>query len=364
MKFCVLLLLASLPAAAVELVAVPEGGLQPQVAVHDGEIHLIYFRGEAKAGDLFYVHGRDGKYSEPLRVNSEPGASIAMGTIRGGQIAVGHDGVVHVAWNGSATSKGHPMIYARLLPGAQAFEPLRNLMRQTTGLDGGGTLAVSHGKVYVAWHGCGAGAVEGEAGRPVWIAKSSDNGKTFAAEASAWDEPAGACGCCGMSLFADHAGTLFGLYRSATGNVHRDIYLVSSKDGKRFEGSMVQPWEINAYPMSSMSFAEGGGATVGAWETGGQVFWGEVRGSKVAKAMAAPGEGKGRKHPRVARNAAGETLLVWTEGTGWQRGGSLAWQLYDKDGKPKGEAGAAPGVPAWSFAAPVARAKGEFTIFR
>lgn len=55
-------------------------------------------------------------------------------------------------------------------------------------------------------------------------------------------------------------------------------------------------------------------------------------------------------------------MLAWTEGTGWQRGGSAAWQVFDARGKAVGEKGWAEGVPVWSFAA-VAAGEGGFTIF-
>ena len=29
----------------------------------------------------------------------------------------------------------------------------------------------------------------------------------------------------------------------------------------------------------------------------------------------------------------GQSVVVWAEGTGWQRGGDLAWQVFDKSGK-------------------------------
>jgi hypothetical protein len=64
----------------------------------------------------------------------------------------------------------------------------------------------------------------------------------------------------------------------------------------------------------------------------------------------------------IAANSRGETMLVWTEGTGWKKGGSLAWQLYDPQGKPAGEKGAEQGIPVWSFAAVVAEKDGSFTI--
>jgi hypothetical protein len=315
-------------------------------------------------------------FSRPLRVNSQQGSANAVGTIRGGQIALGRNGRIHVAWNGSSSAlplgpinpesgkPGSPMLYTRLDDQGAAFEPQRNLMAHTFGLDGGGTVAAdTAGNVYVAWHGKGSGAAAGEAGRQVWVAESHDSGSTFAAEVPVWNGATGACGCCGMAMFAKSDGTLLALYRSATGNVHRDIYLVVSRDrGRSFQGSMVHPWEINACPMSSMSFAESGGTTLAAWETGGQVFYGKVSAEAILKLIAAPGEGKGRKHPRLATNFRGETILLWTEGTGWQRGGALAWQLFDRSENPIGSRGSAPGAPTWSFGVVTANPDGNFII--
>lgn len=59
---------------------------------------------------------------------------------------------------------------------------------------------------------------------------------------------------------------------------------------------------------------------------------------------------------------AGATILVWTEGMDWNRGGSLAWQFYDKEGKPTAEHGRSDGVPTWSLGTVFARPDGGFTI--
>jgi hypothetical protein len=161
-----------------------------------------------------------------------------------------------------------------------------------------------------------------------------------------------------LDLFAS-GGKLYGLFRSATEEVHRDIYLLASADGgRKFASTLMQKWEINACPMSSMSFVAGKDGPRGAWETDGQVYWSRLAGGA---AVAAPGSGK-RKHPRLAVNARGETLLAWTEGTGWQKGGSLAWQVFDRDGKPVGAMGTAAGVPVWSFGAAVSSKDGWFVI--
>ena len=362
----------------------PDGGIQPQIAADErGTQHVLYYAGEPRHGNVLYTRSTDGgaTFSSALQVN-RAGSAIAAGTIRGAQIAVGKGGRVHVAWNGSSQAEvqgpmnpdsgkpGSPMLYARMNDARTAFEPERNLMHRSFGLDGGGSVAADRGgNVYVAWHGIsvdaksGAGP-EGEARRQVWVAKSENDGRTFASEEKAWERPTGACACCGMKIFASRQGSVHALYRSATEAVHRDIYLVSSKDrGKSFQGGLLHRWEINACPMSSMDFAESSNAIVGAWETGGQVYWSRIDGQpEKLTSTAAPGNAKGRKHPRLAINRNGETLFVWTEGTGWQRGGSVAWQLYDRSGQPTAEKGFTAGLPAWSFAAPAANADGSFTI--
>ncbi|PYT41531.1 MAG: hypothetical protein DMG45_12875 [Acidobacteria bacterium] len=58
----------------------------------------------------------------------------------------------------------------------------------------------------------------------------------------------------------------------------------------------------------------------------------------------------------------GQVLMVWTEGTGWSKGGSLAWKLLDNTGKPTKAEGYAPGVPVWGLPSVFADRKGNFTI--
>jgi hypothetical protein len=69
-----------------------------------------------------------------------------------------------------------------------------------------------------------------------------------------------------------------------------------------------------------------------------------------------------RKHPAIASNESGETIMVWTEGAGWKKGGALAWQIFDKNGNPVGAMGSAQGVPVWGLASVVAETDGSFTI--
>lgn len=382
----VILLLAGAPGRAADsnrvvLVRVPGQGIQPEALVDArGIMHVLYFAGEPSAGDLFYVRSaNDGQsFSTPVRVNSQPGSAIATGTIRGGQIAIGRNGRLHVAWNGSdrANPKGlinpangqpsAPFLYARSNADGTAFEPQRNLTTRSYGVDGGGSIAAdADGYVFAAWHSLATGGGTGEDHRLVWIARSTDDGATFAEEHPAWQEPTGACGCCGVRMFAGPSNILYLLYRSATAMTHRDIYLIESSDrGRTFRGSRVHPWEINACPMSSMSIASAGSRVLGAWETAGQVYFGEMdqKGARIPAPVGAPGQGGARKHPRLAVTSKGETLFVWTEGTAWAKGGAVAWQMFDASGRPMTVKGSASGIPVWSFAAPLVRNDGGFVI--
>jgi hypothetical protein len=362
-------------AGPVTLLRTPDDGIQPQAAVDaQGTIHLIYFKGKPMGGDLFYVRKPAGQsaFSTPIKINSEPGSAIAIGTIRGAHLAVGKNGRVHVAWMGGQGARPasvdgkevSPMLYTRLDEAGAAFEPERNLITWAAGLDGGGSVAAdAQGNVYVAWHASPPGNERGEAGRSVFVARSSDDGRTFKRERQANSRPTGACGCCGMRAFADARGALYLLYRSAN-EISRDMTLLVSRDqGGSFESATVNKWMIKGCPMSSAAFAEGSVGVIAATELNGQIYLTTIESSllKLSPPVVAPGQQK-RKHPALAASAKGEMLLAWTEGTAWEKGGAVAWQVFEADGKPIGEKGRRDGVPVWSLATAFANRDGSFVI--
>ena len=360
------------PGAQVMLLKTPDDGIQPQAAVDaKGVLHLIYFKGKPMAGDIFYVRQKPGEtaFSAPLRVNSQPNSAIAMGTIRGAQIAIGQGDRIHVAWNGSNSAEpkgagGNPMLYTHLNDGGTAFEPQRNLITWAGGIDGGGTIAAdAKGNVFVAWHAAPAG--EEDAERAVYLARSTDNGSTFAKEKKINTQPTGVCACCQMRALVDAKGALYVLYRAAGENVNRDSMLLVSRDaGQSFQSTTLHKWNIAACPMSSYALVERDGALRAAWETTEQIYYASIQPAtiKFSTPVAAPGNGDNRKHPMMAANAQGGVLLAWTEGTGWNKGGSLAWQIYDKDGQATEEKGRADGVPVWGLLSAFARPDGSFVL--
>ena len=57
------------------------------------------------------------------------------------------------------------------------------------------------------------GGEEGK--RRDWIARPDDDGRPFEPERAVFDEPTGACGCCGLGALADHKNRVYVLFRSA-----------------------------------------------------------------------------------------------------------------------------------------------------
>lgn len=362
----------------------PNGGIQPQAVVDaGGTVHLVYFKGQPRAGDVYYVKstGGDASFSKPLRVNSQPKSAVATGTVRGAQMTLGRRGRVHVAWNGSSQARprgplnpelppdsphnGTPMLYTRLNASGDAFEPQRNVMGFTFGLDGGGSVAADKkGNVFVIWH-AGSGRSAKEVNRTVWIARSSNDGKTFRREFNADPARLGVCGCCGLRSFTGSRGEIYVLYRTATDKVNRDVrLLVGRRGGTRFRGVTLDTWRVPGCVMSTSAMAEHKGQLLCAWETKKQVYLGalKLKTRRLVWRTAAPGWGRNRKHPVLAVNDKGQILLAWTEDTAWNRGGSVAWQVFDAKGRPINGLGKAKGLKVWSLPTAFARKDGRFVV--
>lgn len=371
----VLMSLAALLGSAETVVQVerlPGGGVQPQALTDpDGTVHMVWFAGAPAAGNLLYA--RRGPmattFSTPLRVNSQDGAAIAMGTIRGAQLAVGCGGRVHVVWNGSSTALpkgpdgGPGFFYARLKDDGTGFEAQRQLIQRAGGIDGGGALvADATGRVWAFWHAM-AGATE-DSGRAVYVSESKDDGTTFTPEDRATDTPTGACACCGMRASLDPQGRLQVLFRGASDTGQRDQFLLTrAPTQKKFTGRLVDPWPSKTCPMSSNALSSSRESLIMAWETKGRIrFSLASEAGKSGPAQDVQAAQAGAKHPTIAHKADGGFLLAWTEGTGWNKGGSLAWQSFDAKGKPVGQTGRAQDLPVWGLVAAVSRIDGSVLI--
>lgn len=358
--------------APVRVFDTPEGGIQPKLAVDDaGTVHLVYYRGKGEGGDLFYVRKeRDQDFIKPIRVNSIPRSAIAAGTIRGAQLAIDNTRRPCVVWNSSGLidekSKRAPsMFFSRLRDDGSGFEPQRVISGEWS-VDGGGAVAAdARGTLYVLWHSAPLGKSEGE--RKIFLRTSTDNGRTFDPETTISPPEIGVCPCCAMQAATDRAGNLYVVFRAANEASDRDITLLTSTNrGVSFQHSTVARWQVQSCPMSSMALAEIPAGILIGWETRQQVYFGliEKGTASVTRITSPPGQAPQRKHPIFAPSSDGGFLCAWTENTGWQKGGSLAWQLFDGKLQPTAERGNAPGVPTWSFVGAYAEAGDHFVVVR
>jgi len=363
----------------VEVRRLPAGGIKPVVAVDErGMLHATYFTGDPKAGDAHYVTSKDGgaTWSQPLRVNSQPGSVMGMSRARGPRMAPGRGGRLHVLWLGSAKAEpagnpnpprapggpqypSLPLLYARLDEGGKKFESQRKILRHATGLDGDCSIAVdSAGRVYAVAHAKEPGD-EGEAKRSVYVVRSEDDGKTFAEEKNVLPEPTGACACCALTARVDGAGRLVVLYRQAWQTFDRGMNMLASSDGgKSFRLSKLDQWHLAACPMSVSALLPTGGGLLAAWENDGQIFWGAPGGS----VQPLVGKAGTRKAPALATNARGETLIAWIENASFSGGGTVVWQVYRADGKPTDVMGRRPDLPPHDWVAVAVRPDGGFVL--
>ncbi|MBD94248.1 MAG: hypothetical protein CL482_08320 [Acidobacteria bacterium] len=348
------------PMPEVDVLRAPDGASIPQVVIDDaGTLHLVYYTGSMTSGDLWHVtRAADATdWSPPQRVNSDPHSVSGLGPIDGGQLAIGPDGLLHVTWFHKDPTRFH---YARS-DHTGAFGPQHTLsMKDEGGVETAPTVTVDgDGNVYVFWH---ADPVE-DAQRRVYMAVSRENGALFDLPRAVSPAAEGACGCCGLRTVTDDAGVLYVSYRGAGENIHRGMRLLTSTDqGRTFTDYLVQPWELNACPIATTTLSAGPDGTLVAWETDGQVYFADV--DRLDDPVSPPGEAEfRRKNATVASNERGDILLAWGDGPGWQSGGTLHWQVFDRAGRSRGEEGLGSSpIPARSVPTIAVRPAGSFVV--
>ena len=228
---------------AVSLLRLPEGGRLPRAVVDDsGTVHVVYFQGEPRAGDLLHVSRAAGasEWSAPRYVNSEPGTVVGIGPIDGGQIALGQDGRLHVVWFKLGRTE---YLYTRTDDAGTGFEP-QFAIAAGEGVEAGPSIAADReGNLYVFWH---TGAPP-DAERSVYMTVSHDDGRTFSAARPVSGEAEGACDCCGLQAMTDQEGAVYVSYRGAGENVRRGQRLLTSLDhGASFTEDLFASLEIIA----------------------------------------------------------------------------------------------------------------------
>ncbi len=362
---------------AVTFEKTPHGGIQPQaIADASGTVHLLYYKGQPREGNLFYARRAKGRknFSAPLKVNSIVGSACCVGSIFRARMALGQDGIVHVLWNGSFgfvrkqwEKKGKQrtpeeftyLFYARLADDKKSFRTQTNLNRNTFGLDGNGSITTDRkGEINVFWHA----RVKGRPDRMVFRVRSTNNGNSFSAETPITRRPLGVCECCTLEAFTSSKGRLYVAYRTAEKTSRNVVIFSSDKPDSRFSEVHRHRWNIVACPASTFAFAEDDRRVYAAWETEGHIFVKDIL--SAARAVNVSSASKSGKYPSIAMNAKGDRLITWSTETGWEKGGYIQYQVTDRDGAVSSGSNRPRHFPAaHSFSSSCGLPSGNFVVF-
>ena len=374
---CLLVQVLTVPGRAAEPVEVrtervPEGGLQPVVMTGGGMVHLVYLTGDPKAADIHEVQRKvgGGAWSSPRTVNSEPGAAVALGSVRGPRLALGGGGIRHVLWNGSSkirqTASGSaPLLYSRSRPGEGGFEVQRALGGDTRHLDGGGAVAADgKGTVWVVWHAALPTPPPGgddETHRGVFLRDSHDEGATFGPSRRIDPPGMGVCACCGLDAGIGPDGSGWVLVRGAAGRSERGMRLLTTQAGARgFTIQKMDSWPLDQCPLSTCRLVQASDGPSAVWISKGRVQWASLGSPDRSQTLSE--SGKSANHPVwVPLGRTGSAVVAWTEGTGWQRGGGLAWSTL-RSGTLDPNIQRLPGVPVWGAVAGWAESDSVVTL--
>lgn len=349
-SFCPRMALGDDASSRVTTASVPTVG-RPVVARADagGTIHLL---GDSPDGPK-YARSTDGGVTFSAGIPVVTGGTPAAGLeYSAWDMAVGKGGRVHVAmatnaWKLKLPQEEWGYFYAHVDPGSTAFSPVRNINKKPS--EGFSLAADDKGNVTACW-----------LSDRLYANVSRDDGEAFGPSVEI-DPHYNPCNCCTTSAAYGEDGKLAVLYREETNN-ERDMYLVlwdQSRGAATRTRVSRTPWKIDGCPMTYYAVSRGRGGFAAAWPTRGRIYLARLD-SRGEPSVPAEIETPGRSGMRTGLLAVpapdGRTLVAW------KKDDRLGWQLYDAEGRPSGEPGAAksPG----NGAAGVLTRDGRFLLFR
>ena len=355
----------------------PHGGIQPQAIIDArGTLHLLYYKGKPREGDLYYVSRTkdERSFSAPLKVNNIAGSACCIGSIFRARMAIDRDGFVHVLWNGAFgfvkkqwEKKGKQrtpeeftyLFYARLADDRKSFRQQVNLNRNTYGLDGNGSITVDrNGVIRVFWHA----KIKGRPDRMAFMVQSTNRGKSFSIEKPITQRPVGACECCTLEAFSSSSGKTFVAYRTAEKTGRDTVIFSAEKHDNAFKEIHRHSWKVFTCPASTFAFAEDAQRIYAAWETKGHIYTKDLLSS--AESIKVSSSKNNCKYPSIAINSRGDRLTTWSTNTGWGKGGYIKYKLTNRDGTLISQSNLPGHSPAaYSFSSACTLATGDFVIF-
>jgi hypothetical protein len=330
---------------AVQVVKAPVGCFVPDVMIdRKGILHMVY----ALNQNAYYVRSNDcgGKWTRPIQVNSAGSVEFKMGE-RGPKLAVGKDGMIHVVWIDCWAPDVKTFVrYARSQNQGESFERMKTLS-STSGNDGVTMTADGAGHVAAFWHVANPPQAEVPQGTWLHMARSTDNGNTFAHDERVQiaNHSGLACSMCMMRARTGADGALYLAFRSAEKSI-RDFYVLKSASGEnRFTAIRVNDdnWLFNECPMCGPELTVGPeGGLLCAFMSRHKVYWSvsDVRVASFQRHVATPSNENDEIYPTAVVNRHGDVLFVWQVGPmSTTATATVHWACYKPDGEFSGRQG-------------------------
>ena len=332
----------------------------------NGELYVAWVNHNANSqSDVMLARfDQDGVASgAAVRVNHTEGVATAW---RGDPPSVAvTDRAVYLLWTARVESNGKKGTDLYLSTSHDAGKTFNAAVKvnddKLIGAHGMHSVAVAKdGRIYVAWldernirapqpskH---AGGHHMESNRELFVAHSSDGGKTFSANRRVAEN---ACPCCKTALAVSPDGTLYASWRQVLPGSFRHIAVASSTDGGlKFSSPVIvsdDKWKLQGCPVSGPSLsADANGALKVVWYAAGEgdapgLYFAETydRGQTFSPRTLLMQESvKGTPALAAGNNRA---IAIW-QGTGAQEGS--ATQQIETKMRELGGAGAAVSVAA------------------
>jgi hypothetical protein len=263
----------SFPPQPVKISAPGIDAAEPAIApAGDGSIYVVWVNHDAKQADVMLARFNEAGQLQgsPVRVNKQTGAATAW---RGDQpsVAVAPDGAVHVLWTArvdAGENHGTDVYLSSSTDRGQSFATeVKVNDDKAPGPHGMHSLAVAgDGRIYAVWldernvHAPKPSTKgEGhhmESNRDVYLAYSTDGGRSFSANKKVASE---ACPCCKTALTVSSDGTLYAGWRQVLPGSFRHIAVAGSTDGgKNFSSPVIvsdDRWVLQGCPVSGPSLS-------------------------------------------------------------------------------------------------------------
>lgn len=305
-------------------------------SAHDGTVYVAWVEHRGKEADVWLAHldGEGRPAGPPARVNPNAGEATAW---RGDPptIAVSAEGTVYVGWTARDQSAEHAttLYLSTSRDGGRSFEPPSKVNDDPKPCDHGmHSLAVSgDGRVHVAWlderdierkeadPAQAPSHMHTESNRVVYVASSSDGGRTFTPNLRVAGE---VCPCCKTSLVVGDDGRVYVAWRQVLPGNFRHIAVASSNDGGQTYSTPVvvsdDRWELPGCPVSGPALAAGADGSLRVlWYTAGEagrpgLYWSESDdGGRTFSPRRVLADMGGRGTPALLKGEGGGLTAVW-----------------------------------------------------